>query len=284
VIQELPESAFLQIADVLAPGRYDLVGVIESYADETIRGDAMCVGGYLFSKSKRKKFDAKWRVFLAGHGLPFFRMSACRPGSYPFTDKDEAECIAIATEAIALIKEHASYGMAIALDKSEFQRCATDAWKASTPYELCVWAFMIGVQGFASNINSLGKIAYFFESGFEDEGKADALMKRIFKDPELNALHRYGGHSFVPKEATSGAQAADMLAWLVRKEFERLRGGPLEKQRAQRKDLISLIEVNTQVLFAEPVTLNFLCRRLDHLAVKPSGNPKLSSGGERQVS
>lgn len=240
-----PESIFLQIAEVLAPGVSDLVAAIENYSDESVRDDIMCVGGYAFSKLKRTQFDKSWRAFLRGHGLPFFRMSACRPGTRPFHEKSAEQCDQIARQAIGLIKDYAAVGMAIAMSKSEFEARKTPAWRFTTPYELCVWTQLVNFRRWAKQTGRPGKIAYFFESGFIDQSKADALMAELFRNSRLNEFFRYGGHAFVPKEHNPAAQAADMLAWLCRKEYERRRNNELRLPRA---DFVSLTKTRTALM------------------------------------
>jgi hypothetical protein len=177
---------------------------------------------------------------LADYGLPYFRMSACNARRKPFDQLSEAQCIAVATKAIALIKEYSSVGFAIAVNPASLEQTLQGEASngiLSTAYEHCVWMALVAVRSWADETHQKGQIAYFFEAGEQHQTKANRLMQAIFAKTNLRNRYRYQSHSFIPK-ATYPEQAADLLAWQFMKECTRLSEGT---KRPPRKDYASLV-------------------------------------------
>jgi len=238
-------SAFVAIMDALLRGRHGIVAVIETYFDESMRGDFTCVAGYAFVKSRCKRFDSEWGELLRSYHLPYFRMSACAHGNKPFDVLSPQQCINAEKRAIGLINQYASHGIAVGTTTAEFQRSYSKSEHISTPYEFCVWAILAGVQSWLGDSGVKGSVAYFFEAGHKHQGRANMMMKKIFAAPELKARYRYAGHAFVDKVQSRPAQAADLLAWQFATEYRRLREG----RPYARKDYANLVRLHHEVVF-----------------------------------
>jgi hypothetical protein len=98
---------------------------------------------------------------------------------------------------------------------------------------------LAAVQSWIKESQINGKVAYFFESGHENQIDANKIMKRIFDDSTLRQSYRYVAHAFVQKEEIRPVQAADILAWLHRNYVIRAFKG----NNIARKDYLSLIEL-----------------------------------------
>jgi hypothetical protein len=105
---EEDESVFASLLDAFAPD--DAVVLIQSYFDESYNPSLLCVGGYTFRRRDGRLLDRDWRKMLRRYALPYFRMSACNARQPPFDGLTEAQCVAVATEAIRLINEYAEFG------------------------------------------------------------------------------------------------------------------------------------------------------------------------------
>src|SRR5947207_1756680 len=99
------DSAFGSLLDAMGTSPDDIAVLINCYFDESYDPNLMCVAGYAFRSDKARYLDRHWRSMLRRYRLPFFRMSACNANQPPFDHLSEAECIAVATEAIGLIKQ-----------------------------------------------------------------------------------------------------------------------------------------------------------------------------------
>jgi hypothetical protein len=251
-------SHFFQLAEVLAPGRHDLVALIECYFDESERDGLLVVAGYIFDRYGRGKFDKAWHRLLGQYKVPYFHTAACSPRYKPYQHLTQEQCDELEISAIALVKKHALLGIGVGVKTEAFAKFVKKNWQHETPYELAVWLCLVRVAQFADSRKHAGKIAYFFEAGYKHEGKANALMTRIFSHPHLKQVYKYGSHSFVDKNETTGAQAADLLAWLMRKEFMRL-----GTSKTRRKDFDSLADLKTEAVYADEETISDLAKQIE---------------------
>ena len=85
----------------------------------------LCVAGYTFRSQNSRLLDKDWRKMLRRYQLPYFRMSACNAGQAPFDHLTGPQCIAVATEAIALINQYAAFGYAVTVEQEAFNKVVT---------------------------------------------------------------------------------------------------------------------------------------------------------------
>ncbi len=86
-----------------------------------------------------------------------------------------------------------------------------------------------------------GPVAYAFEAGHEHQEDTDELMRLVASVPSLAKEFHYKSHAFVPKEDSSGLQAADFLAWHYCKNHESV----IVKGGYSRDDFIDLLGLRT---------------------------------------
>jgi hypothetical protein len=99
------------------------VPLLEAYFDESGSHEGapvLCVAGYLFERTKREQLDLLWKSVLDRYQLPFFHMVDCAHGNSPFNKLTKEERIAVESEMIAIIREHASFGFAVAVVEKEY--------------------------------------------------------------------------------------------------------------------------------------------------------------------
>ncbi len=205
-----------RLVEVLAPGESDLVALIEAYFDESgshAGSNALCVAGYLFEKEGVKRLDLEWKKVLDEFNLPYFRMSSCAHGNYPFDGRHVSERIEVEKRMISIIRDNMLYGAAVSVDEQEY-----NSWVAKrligSAYSYCCWQILAGISNWLRDNNVSADVAYFFEAGHASEGEADAIMRKIFSDNALKSTYRYVSHSFVDKQKVRPIQSADLLAWL----------------------------------------------------------------------
>lgn len=220
-------SVFSEILETVAPGRDDLVVLLQSFFDESYSDSLLCVAGYAFTKPAARKLDRSWGKMLWRYKrLPYFRMSACNAGKPPFDRLSEQQRIDIATEAIGLIGQHAAFGYAVTVDQAAFRKIVTDKGFVSSPYEACAWFCLLAVKDLADKErHQHAGLSFIFESGFRDKGRAEHMMNRLFSVPELREFYRYRSHTFADKTRSRGCQAADLLAWQWYKDSVRRANG-----------------------------------------------------------
>lgn len=222
---------------------------VEAYFDESGSDDGspvLCLAGYIFDKNSATSLDDKWMDILAKFKLPFFRMSSCAQGVWPFKDIPKEDRIEIEKRMIHLIKDHASFGVAVTVDPKEFYEVMPKSGHIGSAYTLCAHTCLAAVKSWADEIRFSGDISYFFESGHRSQSEANGIMNRLFSIPKLREAHRYGSHTFADKEKARLLQAADLLAWQWHSERKRKMIGA----RDSRKDFLALVEGSTPPLRA----------------------------------
>jgi hypothetical protein len=105
-----------RLLDISLPDGGVTVQMVEAFFDESgsdANSEVLCVAGYIFDKDSCVELDTKWCEVLSKFKLPFFRMSACAHGTKPFDRLTIEERIEVEKEMIALIKQFATYGIAV---------------------------------------------------------------------------------------------------------------------------------------------------------------------------
>jgi hypothetical protein len=191
------------------------VAFLECYFDESFSDDSpvLCVAGYIFEKEQCKALDLKWKEVLDRFQLPFFRMSACAHNQRPFKHLSPDECIEAEKAMICLINEHALLGLAVAVNEADYNTWFEGRNPAGSAYSFCCWQILAGIQSWIIKSAFRGEISYFYEAGHESAPEANALMNRIFDNPDLRTRYCYAAHGFVDKRKVRPVQTADILAW-----------------------------------------------------------------------
>jgi hypothetical protein len=263
------ESVFGSLLETLAPEQDDVVVLIKSFFDESYDNDVLCVAGYIFTSPNARKLDEDWKRMLLRFRLPFFRMSACNSGTAPFDHLTKDECIAVQTEAIALIGKYAAYGCAVTVDQKAFWRIIGKDGFVRSPYEFCAWQILTAVLSWMDDRPGNWGTAFFFESGHQHQGLANTLIKRLFADESFVSRYRYKSHSFIDKDAVRPIQAADLLSWQWFKDYTRRKNGATKS----RADCAALVEGTPhRVLHVDEAILQRLVEWMDQKAGGGDGN------------
>lgn len=259
-----------RLLDILAPGPRDLVTFFEAYFDESYSDKdprILAVAGYVFEKSACLEFDLEVKALLDPYGLPFFHMVECAHGSESFKHLDVSVRIEIEKQMISLVRKHASYGVAFAINQDDHRSLFPEGFfppgvGLEDPYTYCCQSCLTAVQNWLDRTGFDGKVGYFFEAGHPSAAKSAALMDRVFKTPNLYREYRYEAHGFVPKTRRP-VQAADMLAWLHYTDVKNLLS---REPRARRKDFIALTEgANVETRLAAREHLEAMRAQVDQL-------------------
>jgi hypothetical protein len=232
---------------------------MSAFFDESESGQYFTVGGYLFRKSKVRPFEREWGRMLKSAQIPYFRMSACNAGEYPFDKMDWEERDKVAREAIRIIIKFASAGYFVAVRPKEFDAILGKDSFVDNPYTLCLYLCLMGLQLWANEHDPTALFGYFFEAGCNHQGDAERFVKAIGLT-ERGPNFRYSGHSFVLKDRSMPTQAADVLAWHSSKNLNRYDQGIKEGKEhllRPRGDFRALLDgVLTGYVYAEVALLN----------------------------
>jgi hypothetical protein len=201
--------------------------VLEAYLDESGTHDgspAMCVGGYLFTAPDARRLAEEWAKVRERENIKFFHMADCsQPPSGQLKGKTAEEVLAIKKELIALIRETAAFGAAVAVSVDEYEREAPPGFIAhyGNAYTTCLHICAGNLLRMAERAGNYynGQIAYFFESGHKHQREANERFNNIAKSENAKREWHYTAHRFADKVNHPPCDAADFIAWHFRKFF-----------------------------------------------------------------
>lgn len=214
---------------------------MRAYFDESGTTEAspvFCMAGFIISRGASEQMSERWQTMLDKYHLPCFHMTDCANGAPPFDALSMNERIEAEKEAISIIRDTITYGFAVTLKPSEYDKTVPHSPEIGSPYSLCAHTCLTAVRGWANNFKFDGSISYIFEAGHKSQGEANGIMTRIFKRPNLRAEHRYAEHGFAEKTVVLPLQAADIIAWQWFTENKRRLEG---KRPHPRKDYVELM-------------------------------------------
>jgi hypothetical protein len=168
-------------------------------------------------------------------------MSECAPdpGFGPFANLTKDQRIEVSRRCIEAIKRHAVQGIAVTTCRAEYDAIMPRHRMIGSAYTACVNTVLAGVDAWAKNSPDVDQVSYVFETGHESESESTRIMGDLFRLEIASPKKRHGGHAFLPKAASAGLQAADILAWHTCKDCRNKMDG-----RARRKDFESLLELH----------------------------------------
>ncbi len=226
---------FSRLVDILLPSQGIVMVAYEGYFDESGDFDVgpkiFCVAGYFFTSDAAKTMDVDWRKVLSDHSLPYFHMVDCAHGVGVFKEKSKDERIEIAKKLIDLIKRGVLAGFSV-LTKAEYFSASDDE---PDEYSSCVSTCVTALRSFLEIHRLSGDIAYFFETGHENRGRAYKHIAQRLKSTSASI-------SFAAKQKVCLLQAADILAWQSAK-YVKDRFFGTQPARPPRKDFMSLLEI-----------------------------------------
>lgn len=233
------ESVFRQIFRSIGGGRGVAV-LISAYFDESSESDSenglLSVSGYALDMAGVDGLTPEWQKMLADYRLPYFHMNPCNANAGIFEHLSGDECDRCAREAIRIVRAHPLHGHSFVLDQTEYREILQNQGFDCDPYTFMVWSAFIHVNKWVHQNRPDQKISLFFEYGYKTQSRANDLLQAISQDHWGGKNHMVS-HGFVKKECSEPTQAADLVAWHVRKGYESLR-----KKKPIRRDTKALIE------------------------------------------
>lgn len=202
-----------------------VLAVLRAFFDESMRteGDApLCVGGYLFTPSRYKRFAERWAREVLRQGpvrFSHFHMTDLCAGRGEYDGLSIAARVQILERACDIIGHYARGGIAVSLDQAEFEREAPPDWpvfRGSVYSSACSLALQVTAHWLATQRLPLA-VLYVFERGHRFQSEADDIMSAIAGDDPARALCRYRQHVFEDKRDEPALQAADLLVWTITK-------------------------------------------------------------------
>ena len=220
--------------------------LIRAYFDESAEGTAgrgfLTVAGYVLSGTKLQNLERDWKRMLAQYQLPYFHMSECN-ASDPlksenvFSHLSAQKRIDCAKKAIEIARSQTLHGAAYILREEDYQEILEGPGFNCDSYSFLLWTALIHIGKWRDQKKPNADLSLSFEQGYRTQSRADELLKIVSQDPRFKQDMRVTGHDFFKKEDSCPGQAADLLAWHVRK----IRANQAE-EKPIRKDSLALVE------------------------------------------
>jgi hypothetical protein len=257
---------FGDLADVLLPGGGWALTVTQAYIDESYRDKdprILCVGGYLFRKTRANEFRRAWLPVLKANGLEYFHTNELAGALKPDSALYGKDIGAICRQLIKLTREKTAYGFAVTVNEDEYAEIVKPREAMPSAYTFALYACLGMVRQWKEEMRAAGPTAFFFEEGHKHEGEAGAFLNWIFEVPAIAQKYGYSGHDFVLKK-TPQLHPADYLTWHWRLESARQRETPRSHPpRADLKALVRDTDMVRDYTRADLIRLEAALRRLE---------------------
>jgi hypothetical protein len=251
--------------------RERLATLIRAYFDESADGNAgrgiFTVSGYVFSSSKLRALEKAWKRMLDRYQLPFFHMAECnaddplKPDNV-FFGLDKNERIACAKEAIKIARENTLHGHACVVRQEDYRDILESRGFDCDSYSFLLWTTLIQMGKWRDLNRPRDNLALFFEQGYATQNRANELLQQVSQDRQFREGLGLTSHAFFNKHDSYPGQAADLIAWHVRKLYSNL-----ETKKPVRKDTAALLDgtiVNT--VKYDPAQLHILSDQFERHA------------------
>lgn len=222
-------EVFLGMFPLECPRR--LVFMLRAFVDASVAGKppVLSVAGFLGSVSGWSAFQRKWRQARSESGIPHFHMTDFMSRrATPYKDWPETKRTAVINRLIRLISNHTLFGVAVALNLSDFesQPAEEKILCGGNPYALCsAWCIGRAVKTLKErSINE--SIIWVFEAGDKGQPAFTTQMHRLFsRHEEMRDTLRVLSVMPGTKKQFPAFDAADFLAWQMTQHVPRMEGG-----------------------------------------------------------
>lgn len=241
-------SVLREVFEGIAGGK-GLAILIHAYFDESaeekVGHGVLTVAGYVFEGDGLRGLEDEWAKLLQTYRLPYFHMTECNrddplPQENVFSHLTKPERIQAAKDAIAVARKHPLHGAAYVVWQQEYREILEDGGFACDAYSFLLWSALLQVSKWCSANRPEQSLSLFFEKGYKTQSRANELLQFVTQD---KIVWRNKGRppvisfSFFDKDVSYHGQAADLLAWHVRKANANVSAG-----KRVRKDSAALFE------------------------------------------
>lgn len=219
---------------------------LEAYIDESGTSDGepvLAVAGYVLYEGLARAMEVGWKSMLKRYALPYFHMVDCAHGAGHYSSLSRDQRIAVATNAIELIKAYTYGGFCALMPSHRFVSSAEFKSTYSTCVGHCLRQMCAAIDNDRALLATLGtevKLSLFLEGGHRHCSEARVVAKRAASaSMNMPALPtRIASIDVGGKDSHVLLQAADVLAWQCAKYVKNKLGG----SRRTRADFSSLVQ------------------------------------------
>jgi hypothetical protein len=244
--------------DNLPEGKMAETELIRAFLDEsgTHAGSKItAMAGYLISPDSLPLLEDEWVAVLKKHGMDELHMKEFVPPHGKHSHWSEKEKRAVLEPLISLTREHSLVGIGAAVEMTEFMT-TSQAFAHSkspdlveSPYQWCLRYCMVQAGAWAEGAGKLGPISYTLDEGCPSRGKVQQHYDFSRTNESLSKKYRLGPLAFADSKKVPALQCADLLAYEMYKEADRLLSN---SERGTRGSFLALLRDHDRLVTINP--------------------------------
>jgi len=186
------------------------------------------MAGYVIDDKALPLLEAEWVATLRKYGLDELHMKEFVPPHGRHAHWDHQKKREMLEELVKVIHRHSLTGLGAALQMTQFMRTShafahsKSPALVSSPYEWCFRYCAVQAASWADSSGKLGAIDYLLDDGCSGRGFVYKGFQMSLDNPALRERFRLGSLSFGDSKASPALQSADLLAYEMYKEADRV--------------------------------------------------------------
>lgn len=209
----------------------------ESGLDE--RSKSFCIAGYVAESKNWFELRRSWSSTLAEAGVTCFHMADFENRQGEFEGWTNAKRIGFIKDLLALINSTDVWGVGCGIVKTDYERISaafiargkvTPHWYRH-PYLLAFQHCLIETCVHAEDVHPREKIAFVFDQQAEFHARAEKVYEGLTSSGKWPRAFRLGSLRFASKLDAIPLQAADLLAYELRKRLDHKLFDPARSER-----------------------------------------------------
>ncbi len=206
--------------------------MLRAYSDASnLETGTFCVAAIAFGEDRAKKAERAWRGLMGERIAHITDMHARKKA---FADLSANDADTIIRGQVQIIREHASFGIAVSCDKSELAKILPKIAEKDSlslldgfrmPYATCCHLAMHTMGRISAQNGRAAGIAYMFEKGDDHQSQSANFIECAVRDQSMKAVYQYKSHGYFEKKDARLMEAADLLAWEWARQIDRSRNG-----------------------------------------------------------
>jgi hypothetical protein len=186
------------------------------------------MAGYLIKPDALPVLENQWSSTLREFQLDELHMREFVPPHGKYSEWDEERRRTLLEQLILIIHQHSSVGVGAAVEMTEFVATTHEFAHSKapdlvqSPYEWCFRYCSVQAAAWADASNCHGLIDYVLDGGCSCRGRLHQSFRMSTENNELRQRFRLGTISFATGKEAVALQCADLLAYEMYKEADRL--------------------------------------------------------------
>ena len=194
--------------------------VMYVYADDSTKGDFVCIAAYLGSGLQMNALHEEWGSLLLKYELPRLHASDFMTGQpeYSIVIKDLDERRRVITEFCEIPKRHAAYAIAISTNVRDFKAAREHVKGPKGPSGFLFYRMLARIYAKLDEMEAIEPVGFIFDNSEAESMRFYNIWYKAKKYRKF-ARDRLASITFGDDRMIAPVQAADVLAYGVWQEY-----------------------------------------------------------------